>query len=138
MQLRFYLLHCNDFGHFDSFTCWTKWKNHNPLQHKGFSLFPMLNFTDPVLKWYYQCESRVENQRNKGSSNPAEDMKEQARKRTDQAGGLDIGQAVEPVEKTFNGLTDRADEGREGVTRNQDITFALFPRSEQFQGMVFL
>ena len=65
-------------------------------------------------------------------------MKEQARKGRDQASGLDIGQAVEPVEKALNRLTDRTDEGRKCVTGKQDITFALFPWSEQFQGMVFL
>ena len=43
-------------------------------------------------------------------------MKKQARKGTDQASRLDIGQAVESVEKTLNGLTDGTDESRESVT----------------------
>lgn len=53
-------------------------------------------------------------------------MKEEARKRTDLGGRMNIGQAVEPVEEAFNGLTERTDESRKRVTRNQDITPAFF------------
>ena len=41
----------------------------------------------------YKCESRVENQRNNGSSDTGKDMKKETRKRADQRSGLDIGQA---------------------------------------------
>lgn len=53
-------------------------------------------------------------------------MKEQARQRADHRSSLDIGQAVEPVEKILNGLTDGADKCREGVAGDQDIALLLF------------
>ncbi len=65
-------------------------------------------------------------------------MTEQARQRADHRSSLDIGQAVEPVEKTFDRLTDRTDKCREGVARDQDIAFLLFSWGEKFQGMVLL
>ena len=78
-----------------------------------------------------KCESRVENKRNKSSGNAPKDMKEQARQRADHRSSLDIGQAVEPVEKTLDGLADRADKFREGVARDQGITFLLFSWGKQ-------
>ena len=45
-------------------------------------------------------------------------MKKQARKRADQRSRLDIGQAVKPVEKALNRLTDGTDEGRKSVAGN--------------------
>ena len=65
-------------------------------------------------------------------------MKEQTRQGADQRGSLNIGQAVEPVEKTFNGLTQRTDKCRERVAGDQNIAFLLFPWGKQFQGMVLL
>lgn len=65
-------------------------------------------------------------------------MKEQARQGADHRGGLDVGKAVEPVEKTLNGLTDRADECRERVAGNQSIAWLLFSWGKQLQSMILL
>ena len=43
----------------------------------------------------------------------------------DQTSRLDIGQAVEPVEKALNGLTSRTGEGRKCAAGNQGIAFVL-------------
>ena len=56
-------------------------------------------------------------------------MKKKARKRADQRSRLDASQAVKPVEKALNRLTDGTDEGRKSVARKQDIAIALFPWS---------
>ena len=61
------------------------------------------------MELIYICESRVEQEISEGGSNTPKDMKKQARQRADHRSSLDIGQAVEPVEKTLNGLTDGAD-----------------------------
>lgn len=58
----------------------------------------------PTVKAASQCESRVEKEYSESSSNTAKDMEKEPRKRTNQEGRLNIGQAVEPVEETFNGL----------------------------------
>jgi len=43
---------------------------------------------------YYQCESRVEKKRSEGGGEAAEEMKKQARERTNQRSGLNIGQTI--------------------------------------------
>lgn len=85
---------------------------------------------------YSLCESRVEQKRSEGGGNTPEDMKEQARQGVDHRGSLDVGEAVEPVEKTLNGLTDRADKCRERVIGNQSIAFLLFSWGKQLQSKV--
>jgi len=54
-----------------------------------------------------------------------EDIKEQARERVDQRGGLDVGEAIEPVEKALNGLTERTDKRGESVAGSQNIVLSL-------------
>ena len=80
----------------------------------------------------------VEQERGESGGNRTKGMKEQARQGADHRGSLDIGQAVKPVEKTLNGLPDRADKCRERAAGDQDIVFLPFSWGKQFQGMVLL
>ena len=63
-------------------------------------------------------------------------MTKQARKGADQGGGLDVSEAIKPVEKALDRLTDRTNKCRESVARNQGIAFLLFPWSKQLNGVV--
>jgi len=65
-------------------------------------------------------------------------MRKETRQRADHRSGLNVSQAVEPVEKTLNRLADRTDKCGECVSGDQDVTFLLFPRGKQFQGAVLL
>lgn len=86
----------------------------------------------------YECESRVEYKCSESGGNAAEDMTKKARQRADHRSGLNVSQAIEPVEKALNGLADRTDKCRECVSGDQNVAFLLFPRGKQFQCAVLL
>lgn len=61
----------------------------------------------------------------------SKDMEKQARKGTDRRGSLNVGEAIEPVEKALNRLTDGADKSGKRIAGNQDISLLPFSGSKQ-------
>jgi len=82
--------------------------------------------TAAQLGEYYLCESRVETEQKKSSSQAAEDMEKQARKRADLGSELYSSVVIQPVKETLNGLTAHTYKSRKSVSRANGVPSTLF------------
>lgn len=58
-------------------------------------------------------------------------MEKQARKRADDRSGLNIGEAIKPVEKALHRLADRTDKSGKSITGKQDIASCFLSGREE-------